>query len=288
MNPRETPVDSTFIDVGDAVMVEPQWVIRNLLPTGLTFLAGPPKSYKSTVELAMLLSVCGVGHEVLPDDLREVPKPGVVLGLSGEASAGVLRHTAEHGFETEIPADGRFLVVDDPWRFRLDQPGDVEELLGWVTRLRPRILFIDPLRNFHVLDENDSGGMVAMIQPLQRYAVLHDMAVIIVHHSRKIGGEKGEPRMARAEDMRGSSALFGMADATLTLSAKSRGVVHIDAIFKRAESWQRDVTLNMWHEGQPMKPIANVAGFRRGAVLEDAYSTERRLTDVLDTLRRDK
>ena len=284
MNPADAPIESTFADVGDAELIEPQWVIKNLLPSGLTFLAGPPKSYKSTLELAMLLSTCGVEHEVLPEDMRVVETPGVVMGLSGEASAGVLRHTAQEGFDAEIPNDGRFLVVDDPWRFRLDQPSDMHELLGWVDRIKPRIVFIDPLRNFHVLDENDSGGMVAMIQPLQRYAVTHDMSIIIVHHSRKTSSDRGEARVAKAEDMRGSSALLGLADAALTCSSKQEGVVHIDAVFKRAPAWQRDVELNMWRDG--LRPMGSVAEFRRGASLNEKYTTDAPLTEELESMRR--
>jgi RecA-family ATPase len=123
----------------------------------------------------------------------------------------------------------------------------VHELLEWVSRVRPCILFIDPLRNCHSLDENDSGGMVMMLQPLQQYAIANDMAVIIVHHSKKIGEDRdGSRRTATAQDMRGSSALFGMADAVLTMTGKGRSQVHIDAVFKRGESWQRIIQLGTW------------------------------------------
>jgi hypothetical protein len=96
------------------------------------------------------------------------------------------------------------------------------------------------------LDENDSGGMVKMLQKFQQYAVKHDMAFLIVHHSKKISDEKGAERMAKANDMRGSSALFGMADAVLTQTAKGKGLIHIDAVFKRGEAWQRTIQLGIW------------------------------------------
>lgn len=241
------PVEELWTDVGEAEPENPEWVVSNLIPTGVTFLAGPPKSYKSTVELAAVLTACGVENTVLPPELSGCEDPGIVVGLSMEASAGVLRHTAKTGFGIDIPNDRRFLVLSDPWRFRLDQPQDVRELLDWCSVLHPRILFIDPLRNCHSLDENDSGGMVHMLQPIQQYAVKNRMAVLIVHHSKKLGTDKdGGKRMAQADDMRGTSALFGMADAVLTVTAKSKGQIHIDAIFKRAESWQRTIQLGIW------------------------------------------
>ena len=241
------PVESVWTDVGDAVEDPPEWVIPGILPTGVTFIAGPPKSYKSTVELALVLTACGVPNTVLPAEYSTCEEPGVVMGLSMEASAGALRHSAKHGFGIDIPADNRFLVMSDPWRFRLDQVADVRELLQWVDRIKPKVLFIDPLRNCHSLDENDSGGMVMMLQPVQQYATKHKMSVVIVHHSKKLGDDKsGDKRNANANDMRGSSALFGMADAVLTITGKGRGVVHVDAIMKRGEPWQRTIQLGIW------------------------------------------
>lgn len=242
-------IESVWTDVGEAQLEEPRWVVNNLIPVGITFIAGPPKSYKSTVELAALLTACGVENSVLPPDLSVCEDPGIVMGLSMEASAGVLRHTAKEGFGLDIPDDRRFMVMSDPWRFRLDQRQDVEDLLYWVNVIKPKILFIDPLRNCHSLDENDSGGMVMMLQPIQQYAVKNGMSVIIVHHSKKIGEDKdGAKRTAGASDMRGTSALFGMADAVLSLTGRGKAQVHIDAIFKRGEGWTRTIKLGVWGE----------------------------------------
>ena len=241
------PPESVWTDVGEAEYEEPEWVVENILPVGITFIAGPPKSYKSTVELALLLTACGVENTVMPPDLSQCREPGRVMMLSMEAQAGALRHTAKHGFNTDIPSDMRFLCMSDPWRFRLDQKQDVQELLGWVTELDAKVLAIDPLRNCHSLDENDSGGMVMMLQPVQQWAVKNRKSVVIVHHSKKLGEERdGGKRMANANDMRGSSALFGLADAVLTITGKGKGLVHIDAIMKRGEAWQRTIQLGIW------------------------------------------
>lgn len=241
------PVDSVWTDVGEAEMEPPEWIVEGILPVGVTFIAGPPKSYKSAVELAILLSACGVENTVLPPDLSHCPNPGRVLMLSMEAQPGALRHTAKKGFNIDIPNDMRFLCMSDPWKFRLDQPSDVRDLLGWMSELDASVLAIDPLRNCHSLDENDSGGMVMMLQPVQQWAVKNKKAVVIVHHSKKLGEEKnGNARTANANDMRGSSALFGLADAVLTLTAKGKGLVHVDAIMKRSEAWCRTIQLGIW------------------------------------------
>lgn len=242
------PVESVWTDVGEAEMVEPEWIVKGVLPVGVTFIAGPPKSYKSAIELGLLLTACGVDNPTLPPDLSELGRePGRVLMLSMEALPGVIRHTAKEGMGVAIPSDGRFLAMSDPWKFRLDNPRDTAELLQWAEHLAADVLAIDPLRNCHSLDENDSGGMVQMIQPIQQWATKHKKAAVFVHHSKKIGEDKsGEKRMANANDMRGSSALFGLADAVLTVTAKGKALVHIDAILKRGEAWQRTIQLGLW------------------------------------------
>jgi AAA domain len=242
------PVESVWTDVGDAELENPEWVVENILPVGLSLLVGPPKSYKSAVELALIMTATGVPNSVLPADLSVCPKAGRALALSMEAQAGVLRHTAKEGFGVDIPNDGRFLACNDPWRFRLDQPQDTKELLEWADQLEAQVLAIDPLRNCHSLDENDSGGMIQMLQPFQQWAVKNHKAVILVHHSRKLNDDKdGGKRLATANDIRGTSALLGMADAALSITAKSHGgLIHIDAVFKRGEAWQRTIQLGVW------------------------------------------
>jgi hypothetical protein len=244
----ETPVDAVFDDVGESVLHPPAFVVKNFLPVGVTFLNGPPKSYKSASLLAGCMTAAGIAHRVLPPDMCELPDEddeGVVMGLSLEGEAGVLRYNAKVGFGVDIPSN-KMWVVSDPFRFRLDNQSNMAELLHYVGKVKPRIFFIDPLRNAHSLDENDSGGMIGMIQPLQRYAVTNNMAIVIVHHSKKLEDEKGNGRTARASDMRGTSALFGLADAVITHTKKSVGLVHLDAVFKRGEPWEKTIQLGIW------------------------------------------
>jgi hypothetical protein len=90
--------------------------------------------------------------------------------------------------------------------------------------------------------------MIRMLQPLQQWAVKNKRGVLIVHHSKKLGEQKdGAQRMARADDMRGTSALFGLADAVLTVTPmNSKGLINVDAILKRGEAWQRTIQLGIW------------------------------------------
>ena len=74
--------------IGTAQKTPPAFTIDKLLPHGIVFLAAPPKSMKTTVTLAMGLSVAGVKHGVLPDELQQVSEPGRVMFLNAEHAPG--------------------------------------------------------------------------------------------------------------------------------------------------------------------------------------------------------
>lgn len=251
------PPESVWEDVGEAEIVEPKWIIKNFLPTGITFIPGPPKSYKSLVSMAMALTTIGLRHEALPPELQEASVNGRWLKLSMEAQPGVLRHTAEYGIGCKIPADGRFRAMHNPWKFRLDNPRHVADLLDWCHDLDALGLELDPLRNLHGQDENDSAAMIQMLAPIQQWAIDNDRAAVVVHHTRKLNTTPdGGKKLAEANDMRGTSALLGMADGTLSITALDReGKINIDAVFKRGEAWQRTIQLGIWGK----KSVENIS-----------------------------
>lgn len=252
-------LDGWFSDLSQATLDPPEWVIENVLPTGITFMVGPPKTLKSTIEMAFSLLVAGQECDVLPPDLSRVPEPGHVLGLSAEATAGELRFMAERGFRVTITAPHVIAIADDPWAFRLDDPGALTRLLDVLDSVKPRLVWLDPLRDFHELDEQDSGPMQRLLRPVQRWAKSQRAAFLVVHHTRKLGS--GEDRNLKASDARGTSALFGLADGLITLTPKGEGTVHMDVVTKRGSPWERTVKLRVW--GGADKPTVLVDGVAR-------------------------
>lgn len=231
-----------FTDLSDAVVLPPTWVVKDLLPTGLTVLASPPKTGKST--LTMALSALVTGHEckVLPPHLSKVPETGKVLVFSYEASAGELRATMEQGLRVKLHPDSGIEVADDPFIWRFDSPTSLKDMTHYLEEHRPKLVILDPLRNFHSLDENDSGQMVELLAPLRKWAVEHDSSLLVVHHTRK-AAEQGQ--VMTANDMRGSSALFGLADGIVVLTRKGMSH-HFECTFKRAPSWSAAIVMATW------------------------------------------
>jgi hypothetical protein len=246
LHPDE-PIVGTFTDVFAAQSVPPQWVIKDLLPPGLIIVGAPPKSGKSTLTMVMAALVAGYKCNAFPPTISEVPETGRVMGFSYEATAGELRHILEAGLKVEGEPDESILIADDPWAWRLDEPEAVEKMLWWLNEKRPKLAFLDPLRNFHALEEKDSG-IIRLLLPLRTWAVKNDSAFVIVHHSKKPGEDSN--KVYGANDLRGTSALFGIADGVLMLTptggASHFGRLRIQAIFKRAQGWERDIQVAAW------------------------------------------
>lgn len=239
----EEPIHGVFTDLFEAQLVPPTWVIEDLLPVGLVFVGAPPKSGKSTLTMAMSALVAGFECKALPKFLSHAPATGRVQIYSYEATAGELRHMMEFGLRVTGRNDESIIVADDPWMFRLDDDDGLAKMLGWLDDKKPKLCILDPLRDFHQLEEKDSGGMNRMLRPLRQWAVKNDACVLIVHHTRKVDDEK---QVYTAADMRGTSALFGIADGVLMLTPQPSGTVKMQATFKRAKGWDRTLRISAY------------------------------------------
>jgi RecA-family ATPase len=85
-----------------------------------------------------------------------------------------------------------------------DTTGDGLETLRAMSA-GARLLVIDPLRQFHTGDENDSWAMTSVVQGLQGIASAHQCAVLVAHHTNKSSTFNGQGDRAGAA--RGSAAL---------------------------------------------------------------------------------
>lgn len=233
-------LDGVFTDLGEAERVPPKWVIKDLLPEGMVVLAGPPKTYKSTLELVMVLLASGKACTALPEQYAPV-RTGRVVMFSYEATAGELRYIAENDIGVPVTNDSTILVADDPFGFRLDDPEGVSKLVRWLDKLKPLLVCLDPLRDFHTLDENDSGAIIRALRPLQQWAKRNEACALIVHHTKK----RDEGNNTH-NDWRGTSALLGMVDGCLTITRKAEETVLLSAAFKRGETYQRTTQLGVY------------------------------------------
>ncbi len=100
---------------------------------------------------------------------------------------------------------------------RLDQDHDRQRLSATVDAIRPRLLLLDPFVRLHRSDENDSGAISAILADLRTLQRSFDVAVLLVHHSRKNG------RGPQGYTLRGSVDLYAWGDAYAYLSRRDSG-----------------------------------------------------------------
>lgn len=91
-----------------------------------------------------------------------------------------------------------------------------------------RLVILDPIRQLHACDENDSGAMTALVQSLQVLASRTKAAVIFAHHTNRASAAMGQGDTAGAA--RGSTALTDGVRWQLNLSRPTRESAKLHAI----------------------------------------------------------
>ncbi len=190
---------------------EPEWIVPGIVPEGATVLAGKPKMGKSWLALGVALAVA-TGSVALG---RGKVEPGSALYLALEDNPRRLQSRLKKLIPSGAAPER--LVLADRWP-RLGD-GGLETLEAWlVSSPDARLIVIDTLAKFR----NGGNGRnvykedYEAVEPLVELAARHNVAVIIVHHLRKLAAE--DP----LDQVSGSMGLTGGADGALVLN-RERG-----------------------------------------------------------------
>jgi hypothetical protein len=186
-----------------------EWIVPGLVAAGaMTDVIGKVKAAGKTTFLTHMASAVLRGRKFM--GLKTTRTPVVYL-------------TEQHWASFREALKRSYLL--DRMDFMLLQCGEVmgktwkevaDGALRECKRLGARLLIVDTIAPFAQLSgstENDSGHVLEALKPLQA-ATTTEIAVVIVQHERKGGGEVGEAG-------RGSTAFAGAADIVLTLSRRS-------------------------------------------------------------------
>ncbi|MCB2199508.1 AAA family ATPase [bacterium] len=196
----------------------PEWVIPELLPVGLTILAGEPKAGKSWLTLQVSLDVSR-GKTTLG---AYPTNQGQILYCGLEDSPNRLQ-TRMHKLlnASEWPKDGDLDFVDAGGLSRI-RNGAIEELESWLmSKDNPRLIVID---TYGRIAEDTSGNRsvylhdVEMLSGLQKLAMKYGVCILCVHHTRK---ERESTK--RTSSVSGSFGLTGTADTIILLETSSPG-----------------------------------------------------------------
>ena len=191
------------------------WIVRDLLPEGVTLFAGKPKLGKSWLALQMGYGIA-TGGEVLG---RAVDQ-GSVLYAALEDNARRLKKRMHKIAPDDLHWPERFLFSTE-WP-RLDQ-GGLTAFDDWIRNTPDaRLLIVDTLATVRPA----SGGKDSQYQSdydalrgLHALASETGIAILIVHHVRKMDAD--DP----FDTVSGSTGLTGAADSTIILTTTGDGKV---------------------------------------------------------------
>lgn len=190
----------------------PPLIIQNMIPAGLSVLAGAPKRGKSWLALAMGISVA-TGADFLGMGTRQ----GDVLYMDLESRQYRVQDRLKQLMPGSFPE--RLFITHDAERIDV---GLLDQLEEWCAEHpATSLIIIDTLARVKGggrRAENAYEADSRIFGELQRFAQRHKLAVLVVHHLRKSSarGEDSDP----VERISGSMGLAGVCDAILLLDGK--------------------------------------------------------------------
>ena len=186
-----------------------------LTADGKGFVAGPTGVGKTNLLLRLSRCLCeGSPFLGLP-----IPEPRRVLYLVLEGSRrGMRRRLHKVWKDAQTDARRRFALAHII--LNLGNEDDLNRLDALLYSMRPEVLIIDPLRNAHSYDENNSADASRLTAILDGIIARHSCAIILAHHDRK------RPPFVRrdvgTDRVRGSTALTGWLSFCLSIDPDAK------------------------------------------------------------------
>lgn len=206
---------------------KPNWLIENMwAASGVGVIGGSPKSCKSWLGLDMAVSVAS-GTPCLARFAVHTKGPALVY-LAEDAL-----HLVKERIEHLCQAHGIDMATLDLWvitsaTLRLDRADDRQLLDTIVRTIKPAMLVLDPFVRLHRLDENHAQDVAGLLDNLRVLQRTHDLAIVVVHHTRK-NGRPGHKGMA----LRGSSDLWAWGDSNIYLN-RNKDIIRMDVEHRSA------------------------------------------------------
>lgn len=190
------------------------YVLPGYIPEGVTLFVGKPKIGKSWLVLDVCVASAG-GRFVL-GTIR--PAQGDVLYLALEDSPRRLKNRLEKICPKDSIPDRLSFVTE--WR-RADA-GGVEDIAAWCdTVANPLLVIIDTLERFRPATKQGSwqySNDYAAISSLQSLANERRLAIVVIHHVRKMDAEDPFDMIS------GTNGLSGAADTMLVLKRQAGSI----------------------------------------------------------------
>lgn len=234
---------------------EPDWILPGLLKRQNTaFMIGPPKrAAKSWLLLAMawdLSEGAPVWGVKRPDGayLFPPPRPMRTVYFTQEDAEDDIHDRVFAHLALGRPDNDKLWIVPKNWNLKLDSMNGARMIQGELDEVREQagdidVVMFDPMREMHSGDENDSRAISQIFGVVNRIQARYQCSVVFSHHVRKPPEDKTYYDPTDPFIARGSSAIFGGADAFMTIAPG-----------ERTDAWQRVGMFFESKRGRPLHP----------------------------------
>ncbi len=216
VKPEQKKLGKSAADLMRMELPPVRWIVPDILPEGLTVLAGKPKLGKSWLALHLALAVAYGGIALSAKQCE----PGNVLYLALEDNIRRLQSRLRKlmvgdaipdalAFDTECPRleDGGYALIEE-----------------WIiSQKNPRLIIIDTWQKISprpAKQKNEYELASDALGLLKRLADTYSVAIVVVHHMRKSASETGD----FLDEVNGSIGIPGTADVVLGLK-RARGQI---------------------------------------------------------------
>lgn len=191
----------------------PEFIVDGMIPVGLSFLSGAPKTRKSFLALQLAAAVAN-GEPFLGFQTKQCS----VAYFDLEGSKSRVSSRAER-MSRALP---RTVLIANTVPHRLSDGlvEDIRELVKQQTSIRLVILdtYSRARGQYKTGGANAYDADVALLEPLQRMAIAENVSILCIHHDRKGAGFAADS----FERLSGTMGISGSCDAVLNLIAAGK------------------------------------------------------------------
>ncbi|MDB5738255.1 MAG: hypothetical protein JWO65_1923, partial [Sphingomonas bacterium] len=198
-----------------------RWLLRNTI----TAVVAPGGVGKSSFMASTALALA-TGRSLLGKPVWDGPKRAWYWNLEDdgeELSRQIQAAAIQHGVNQDDCGDRLFVdsgldgaglctAVEGPAGFVICEPV-IEALVKELVERAIDVLIVDPFVSSHTVSENDNGAIDAVAKEWARVAKRAHCSIVLVHHTKKLAGQKVTSEMSR-----GATALINAARAAIVLN----------------------------------------------------------------------
>lgn len=198
-----------------------RWMLRNTI----TAVVAPGGVGKSALMASTILALA-TGRELLGKTVWDGPQRVWYWNLeddgdelSRQIHAAAKHHCIRPGecgdrlfVDSGLDGAALCMAIEDRNGFRIQRPV-VEGLVAELLAREMDVLIVDPFVSSHQVSENDNGAIDAVAKEWARVAKRANCSIVLVHHTKKLAGQKVTSEMSR-----GAVALTSAARITLVLN----------------------------------------------------------------------